>query len=145
MISVFVDTGAWIALSVVRDQSHKPAAAYARTLAATKRLLMTTNYVLIETYTRIRYDDGHTKAIAFDARIDTLQDQQRLIVEWVTPEIHDRALQIFRKYADQAFSMVDCASFVVARNRGIKEVFGFDKNFLTMGFQLRPGGASSPG
>jgi len=50
-----------------------------------------------------------------------------------------RALEIFRKYEDQLFSIADCASFVVARDRRIREVFGFDRNFLTMGFILNPG------
>ena len=58
---------------------------------------------------------------------------------WVTEEVHGRALDIFRTYDDQVFSVADCTSFVVARDRKIREVFGFDKNFLTMGFILKPG------
>ena len=55
----------------------------------------------------------------------------------VTPQFDH--LDIFWKYADQEFSIADCASFVVARDRRIREVFGFDTNFLTMGFVLKPG------
>ena len=43
------------------------------------------------------------------------------------------------KYYDQVFSIADCASFVIARDRKVREVFGFDRNFLTMGFILKPG------
>ena len=57
---------------------------------------------------------------------------------WVTEDVHGRALDIFRTYDDQIFSLADCASFVVARERKIREVFGFDRNFLTMGFILKP-------
>jgi len=136
---VFVDTGAWIGLAVRRDQLHGPATAYARRLVETHAPLVTTNYVLLETYTRIRYDDGHDKALVFDAIIQDMLSHRRLVLAWVTSQIHARALEIFRKYADQTFSLVDCASFVVARDRKIREVFGFDKNFLTMGFVLKPG------
>jgi hypothetical protein len=43
-----------------------------------------------------------------------------------------------RKYSDQEFSVVDCASFVVAKMKKIREVFGFDSDFAKMGFILRP-------
>ncbi len=42
------------------------------------------------------------------------------------------------KYSDQEVSIVDCASFVVAKNRQIREVFGFDSDFTKMGFVIRP-------
>lgn len=139
MTPVFVDTGAWIALAVRRDRLHGAAAAYARRLAETNTPLITTNYVLIETYTRIRYDDGHDKALAFDSIVQDLLSRRRLMLVWVTAPVHALALEIFRTYVDQTFSLVDCASFAVARDRKIREVFGFDKNFLTMGFVLKPG------
>ena len=43
-----------------------------------------------------------------------------------------------RKYVDHEFSVADCASFVVALEKKVHEVFGFDKDFVTMGFTLRP-------
>jgi len=45
---------------------------------------------------------------------------------------------LFRKYADHEFSIVDCASFVVARRHRVRDVFGFDSDFAAMGFVLRP-------
>jgi uncharacterized protein len=135
---VFIDTGGWIGTAVVRDQTHDAAAAYAKHLADGRIPLLTTNYVLAETYTRIRYDNGHAKALAFDALIHEMVRGRQLAIGWVTPAIHDEALILFRRYRDQEFSIVDCASFVVARRKGIREVFGFDRDFVTMGFLLRP-------
>ena len=136
---VFVDTGAWIALTTQRDQFHKAATAYARRLSLARTPLLTTNYVLVEAYTHIRYNDGHHKALEFDTSLQNLAKLGRLTVVWVTEDIHARALDIFRKYTDQVFSVVDCASFVVARDHKIRAVFGFDRHFLTMGFVLKPG------
>jgi hypothetical protein len=136
---VFVDTGAWIALAVQRDHLHRAAAAYARRLAEERVSLLTTNYVLSETYTRIRYDDGHERALQFDAALNELRATRRLTIAWVGERAHHRALEIFRKFADQTFSFVDCSSFAVARERRIREVFGFDRGFLSMGFVLKPG------
>jgi predicted nucleic acid-binding protein len=136
--AIFVDTGAWIGIAVARDQTHVRAAAYAKNLAQRATLLLTTNYVLAEAYTRIRYDDGHTKALAFDALIREMIRRRQLSIGWVTPPIHEAALELFRRYSDHKFSLVDCASFVVAQRRKVREVFGFDQDFVAMGFVLRP-------
>lgn len=138
MKPVFVDTGAWLAIAVSRDDMHQAAAAYAAHIAQRSLPLLTTNYVLSEAYTRVRYDDGHAKALAFDAIIQEMTRKRQLRIRWVNPAIHAAALEIFRKYADHDFSIADCASFVVAREKRVHEVFGFDRHFVTMGFTLRP-------
>jgi hypothetical protein len=138
MIPVFIDTGALIAMAVTRDRFHKQAASYYRRLSREKVPLITSNYVLVETYTRIRYDDGHAKVITFHSLIQEAIEVGRLHLEWVTPAIHQEAWAIFEDYADQAFSLVDCTSFVIASHAGVKEAFGFDEHFNTMGFILRP-------
>lgn len=50
---IFVDTSAFLAIENRKDTHHKQA------------LLITSNCVLAETYTRIRYDDEHLKALQF--------------------------------------------------------------------------------
>ena len=100
--------------------------------------MITSNYVLAETYTRIRYDDGHAKAIKFHSLIQEAIKVGKLHVEWVTPNIHKEAWHIFENFADQELSFIDCTSFVVASHAGVKEAFGFDEHFNTMGFILRP-------
>ena len=138
MRRIFVDTGAWIGVAVARDDTHQAAAAYARELAERKTLLVTTNYVLAEAYTRIRYDDGHAKAIVFDTLIREMVRRRQLSIRWITPPIHEDALELFRRYDDQDFSIVDCTSFVAARRLKLREVFGFDRHFVSMAFVLRP-------
>ena len=135
---IFVDTGGWLAMAVVRDRFHKQAASYYLKLSKEKAPLVTSNYVLVETYTRIRYDDGHDKAIKFHSLIQEAIKVGRLHLEWVTPAIHQKAWNIFEEYVDQVFSLVDCTSFVISNNAGVKETFGFDEDFSTMGFILRP-------
>jgi len=136
--TVFVDTGAWIGITVARDQTHTAAAAYAKVLAEGNVSLLTTNYVLAEAFTRIRYDEGHSKALTFDALIREMIRRRQLSLGWITPSLHGHAMELFRRYSDHEFSVVDCASFVVARRRKVREVFGFDHDFVAMGFVLRP-------
>jgi len=138
MVPVFVDTGGWIAMSVARDRFHRGAASYYRKISKKNVPLLTSNYILVETYTRIRYDDGHAKAVQFDSVIQEAIKIGKLHLEWVTPAIHQAAWKNFESFSDQVFSFVDCSSFVIARNVGVVEVFGFDEHFKTMGFTLRP-------
>ena len=125
-------------MAVVRDQFHKQAASYYQKLSRKRVPLVTSNYVLVETYTRIRYDDGHAKALKCHSLIQEAIKVGRLHLEWVTPTIHQEAWDMFEDYADQVFSFVDCTSFVIARRAGVKEAFAFDQHFNTMGFTLIP-------
>lgn len=138
MKSIFVDTGAWIGLAVARDHTHPSAVTFAKEIADRGRQMLTTNYVLLESHTRIRYDDGHSKAMMFEALIQEMVRRRKLTVLWINPEIHELALQVFRKYSDQELSIVDCSSIVVARARKIRDIFGFDSDFAKLGFTLRP-------
>jgi predicted nucleic acid-binding protein len=64
--------------------------------------------------------------------------RRQLSIGWITPAIHEEALNLFRRHSDRQFSIADCASFVVARRKKVHEVFGFDGDFISMGFVLRP-------
>ena len=62
---IFVDTGAWIALSDKSDQHHKDAEIIYNLLKQKKKRFLTTDYVIDETVTRWRYDAGHQIAVNF--------------------------------------------------------------------------------
>ena len=97
MKTVFVDTGAWIALAVGQDQFHLSAAAHARRLARVLTPLLTTNYVMLETYTYIRYHYDHQKALAFDTIVqEPDSDGPSHDGIGALKEVHGRALDIFR-------------------------------------------------
>lgn len=67
----FVDSGAWIALYNRRDQHHADAIGIFRDLEQQRARLLTTDYVLDETITRLRYDVSHMAAVAF---LDHIQE-----------------------------------------------------------------------
>jgi len=41
---------------------------------------------------------------------------------------------LYKKYADKEWSLVDCISFIVMRERGIKQALTFDRHFEQAGF-----------
>ena len=67
---IFVDTGAWIALLNRNDQHHQEAATVYKSLRQQRIRLLTINYVIDETITRLRYDISHSVAVMFLERIE---------------------------------------------------------------------------
>ena len=65
----FVDTGAFIAITDKSDQYHSKATAYFRKLLKLRHPLLTTNFVLDETYTRLKRKLGSKASITFGDEI----------------------------------------------------------------------------
>ena len=60
---IFVDTGAWIAISNPKDQHHREVISIYNDLRDREIQLLTTDYVIDETVTRLRYDTNHSVGI----------------------------------------------------------------------------------
>ena len=60
-------------------------------------------------------------------------------LEWIGSEGFELAKAEFRKNRDQAFSLTDCTSFVVKRERRIRAAITTDDHFRIAGFRLLPG------
>ncbi len=137
MTTAFVDTGAWIALLVQKDQHHAVARDFFHSIARDVRLV-TSNYVLSETLTWLAYHGMRETAFRFKEMVDASEHLKRLTMAWVTEETHGYAYRIFEEWDDQDFSFCDCTSFVLARQREVDFVFGFDRHFRSLGFDLQP-------
>ena len=133
MNGIFVDTGAWYALVDSDDADHTTAAAF---LAANTIPLITTNFVLSETVTLIRYRIGHEAARSFGQKLKE-SSFVRVVSGYATDE--ERAWEIFSKYRDQDFSFVDCTSFAVMERMKLSAAFAFDRHFSVMKFAVVPG------
>lgn len=132
---VFVDTSAWYAVQVVDDEWHRDAVETLRGIVAGPHVLVTSNYVVGETYTLLRVTCGHAAAIRF---LDHLDDTRRLERIFVQPDHETRAFRLLRQFADQDFSFVDACSFVLMRAERIRHAFAFDQHFATAGFLRLP-------
>ena len=132
---VFVDSGAWIALSDTRDKYHVVAKGQFRTLVEERVNLVTTNLVITEVYTIIRRTGGYDPAMRF---LRSTRESVRLKVIFSDRALEDQAGEILRKYKDQDFSLVDAVSFAVMQELEIEEAFAFDRHFTVAGLRLIP-------
>ena len=133
MKRVFVDTGAWIALAEQSDTHHLKANKIIEKLGNENALLITSDYVLDETITWLRYNVSHKVAVEFAAQVMTSNVTEVLYIDEAA---FVKTTELFNKYRDQKFSFTDCSSFVLMRTHRIKQAFAFDAHFLTAGFEI---------
>jgi len=131
MQRVFVDTSAFIALLDPRDDCHAQAMRVEQSLASQAAHLVTTNFVLDETYTGLRGKIQHSAILRFR---DSVRQSQQLKVIHITETLEDQAWEIFARYGDKDFSFTDCTSFAVMQQLGITTAFAFDEHFEQFGF-----------
>lgn len=149
MDRVFLDTGAFIALASITDAHHEEAVAKYREIVQGKIQLVTTNHIVDETCTWLLRDRsmGHSAAVKFGQFIQdtaiSLSMSEALppstsagfILVYSSPEIEQKAWNIFRRYNTSGFTFTDCTSFAVMSILSITQAFTYDEHFGIMGFQ----------
>lgn len=128
---IFVDTSAWIALVDKDDSHHKEAASSYPSLLKNHRNLITSNFVIAETYIIILNELGHKLAIDF---LEKLKASPRILKIYSNEDIEAEAEPILVKYSDQDFSYTDAISFVIMKRQKIRKAFSFDKHIVIAGF-----------
>ena len=133
--TVFVDTGVWYAMADKSDQYHKKATEYTKKLVTSNINFVTTNLVVHETLMLLSRKTSKAAAIKF---LDMIYSQDNIEIIENEDSIEQKAYRIFKKYADQDFSITDCLSFVIMKENRIKKAFTFDKHFKIMKFTVIP-------
>ena len=133
---IFVDTRAWIALTDRSDQHHLDAVAIYTKLKKRRVRFLTTDYIIDETVTRLRYDVGHRAAVAFLDSLSPAEKASNLRVVRIDETLFASAVSIFRQFDTAVLSLTDCTSFAVCKAREIDEAFGFDQHFTMTGIAL---------
>jgi len=135
MRSVFVDTGAFVALRNESEAEHARARAALSELIESGATLFTSNYVFAETYTALLVRVGREEAIEWGRRF-----RAGAAIELVRadPEVEDGAWEILERHGDKHWSYVDATSFALIERDGGDEAFAFDAHFAQRGLRLWP-------
>jgi predicted nucleic acid-binding protein len=130
--SVFVVTSGWIALLNATDRLHAKANAAWLELANSGHRFVVTDWVIAET------GNGLARRLAKQKFADVVtQFLEAPSVEVVNIDraLLIRALRDYASFTDKSWGLVDCASFVIMRERGIAEAFTSDRDFVQAGFK----------
>ena len=120
-MSLFVDTSAWYAAADHSDRGNRRA----REILSAGEALVTSDHVLLETWTLLRYRIHRKAAERFWEGLRSGIAR----IECVAPADLEAAWQIGQTFGDQDFSLADRTSFAMMRRLGIGRVASFDDDF----------------
>ena len=128
---VFIDTSGWYALIDRSDSAHDRAVTVVEQLVRGGSRLVTSDYVLDESYTLTLARLGVVGAGRF---MDLAERTSAVDTEWITTDRFAGARMMFRKQLDQGFSFTDCTSFVLMRELHLADAITTDRHFRAAGF-----------
>lgn len=127
-MTVFVDTSYFIATVVRNDQwRHRARRARLRDVR-----LVTSSLVISETAAFLLMKGFTSAAIAF---LQEMRANERVKLLYVDAALQADAWDLFYKWAGSGANPVDCASFAIMRQFGIKRAYTFDRHFADAGFE----------
>ena len=135
MRALFVDTAGWVACADSADPDHARSCAARDAALEAGQIFITTDFVVDETLTLVRFRLGLDAAEAWWQQIDR---SARLRWERVDSSRFEKARGLFFQYSDKDFSFTDCTSFAVMREMRLTRALTTDRHFRQMGFQVVP-------
>ncbi|MBW3623208.1 MAG: hypothetical protein KY468_07330 [Armatimonadetes bacterium] len=138
-MKVLVEAGGWLSVLISTDRYHERGSRYFQELIHRRTRFFTTDFILDEVITRLRYDVGHSIALQFLDLIHESEASGILVIHSIIQEDWGRAEAIFRQYKESKLSFTDCTTFAILEKHPVEEVFGYDQHFEMMGHILKPG------
>lgn len=132
---LFVDTSGWMACADAGDSDHVDACIARDEWLAKEGLLLTTDYVVDETLSLLRF---RLSLAAAETWWLSISNSSRLRQEPIDADCTERARTIFFRYRDKDFSFTDCTSFAVMRRMRLRTALATDAHFAQAGFQMVP-------
>lgn len=131
--SAFVDSGAWIALALVRDPLHVQAREQWEILRSAGAKLHTSVPIVIETFTFLERNASRDVALVWKESI-----YRHSAVKILPCSLKDleQAWEYFRRTGLHKLSAVDATSFAIMERAQIRLAFAFDHHFSIVGFRL---------
>ena len=130
MTPVFADTSFYLALFSQDDVAHDAARRWSRENA---RPLILTEFILIELGNTLR--EGAARQL-FVELVRSLRDDPATEVMPASQEFVQKGVELFADRPDKTWSLTDCISFAVMRERGLTDAVATDHHFVQAGFRL---------
>ncbi|MBI4843670.1 MAG: PIN domain-containing protein [Nitrospirae bacterium] len=130
---IFIDTSAFFALLDSNDSNHKKAKNAWSSMLNPENILVTSDYILVECFALIQNRLGMEAVRAFHEDVLPVVN-----IEWINSGVHRSGVSALLASSRRRLSLVDCTSFEIMRNLGIRTVFTFDPHFKEQSFICVP-------
>ena len=128
---VFADSGYWIASINLGDELSERARLVAASLGSFR--IITSEMVLIEVLNHFSAGGERSRKAAFDA-VASFKANPEIDVIPLTSAQFAKAFDRYGSRLDQSWSLVDCSSFVLMEEWGIRDALAHDVDFVQAGF-----------
>jgi predicted nucleic acid-binding protein len=126
---ILLDTGFFVALLEQRDELHRRAAAWGRSLP---KPALVTEYVLWETLNYFGPTAGRGNAWRL---VERLRGNGDYTVIPASEELFEAGLRLYGARADKQWSLTDCISIHLMGERHIRQALSYDQHFEQAGFE----------
>ena len=126
MNEVFADSGYWIALLNPKDDKNESAQRATENVVGRK--IVTTEMVFVEVFAHVSKQGQLARNGAVRMLNDVRNDPNVEIVAQTQRQFNEAA-EMYAKRPDQSYSLTDCASFLLMKERGIREALAHDRDF----------------
>jgi uncharacterized protein len=130
--NLFLDSSFAIALLNKQDRFHDHALEISYAIEESKLRITTTRAVLLEIGNSLSRPPIRWDAIQF---LESLEQASQSTIVPLTEDVYSSAWALYSKYLDKEWSLVDCISFVVMRDRKLRQALTADIHFEQAGFQ----------
>lgn len=134
-LPLYADTSWWIALFNKGDQWHSGAMAFQRQHANTH--IVTSELVLVEFLNYFAERGIYLRTACFRA-VQSLRQSSHVSIAAFSETPLETAFREYGRYLDKSWSLTDCASFLLMKDRGILTALTFDRHFEQAGFTILP-------
>lgn len=124
-MKVFVDTSAFCALTIPKDQYNLTAKVIYKRIQERNAIIYSSDYVMDEVYTLLKTRSSHATSVKFMDQVD----KSGVIILHITEDTEADAKTIFRQFKDKKLSFTDCTSFALINQFDLDVVFAFDEHF----------------
>ena len=133
MRRVFVDTSYWVVVIDARDPWHGAARRAPQKLGRARYI--TTDTVILETLNAFSACGATMRLHAIASMRALLADRSVEVVEQ-NRDLLLRGMDLYEKRPDKGYSLTDCISLVVLRDRSLRDVLTTDHHFAQEGFTV---------
>lgn len=130
MKPVFADTVYFLALLNPADQFHRQARALSQQLPGP---LLTTEFILTEVGDGLSRPENRPR---FARLHQLLRAQADVEIVPASSELFRKGCELHAQRPDKEWSLTDCTSFVMMKERGIEDVLTSDHHFEQAGFRV---------
>ena len=129
MKTVFADTAYFLALVSQRDRLHEQAMALAQNPPGD---LLTTEWILTEVGDGLSAPTVRSRFVRLCALLRSREDVE---IVPATSQLFERGCTLFEARPDKHWSLTDCLSFVVMKERSLEAALTPDEHFEQAGFR----------